>query len=144
MKVLSYGIGKKYYGGKYSEGTLLSVEVLAAFPPAQQSIVIICKKRYHAKNGYIVDYGWQKTFKDENNKLLTIKGLIDKIKSENDLTEKIAYGPNKNCGHYIITNDEKFYLNANETWQELATVLELNKFAQEDVIESLNKINADN
>lgn len=139
MKVLSYGIGKKFYGGKYSDNMLLSVEVIAAFP-AGTSMSINCKKRFHAKNGFIVEYGWQKNFKDENKQLEIIKTLIEKIKQESETSPKPEFGVKKNCGHYIVINDEKLYVNPTENWTQLSVVLGLDHFAKQDPIESLKKI----
>ena len=139
MKVLSYGIGRKFYGGKYSDNMLLSVETVSSFPTAN-SMTISCKKRFHATNGFIVEYGWQKNFKDDHQQLEIIKTLIERIKKESETSPKPEFGVKKNCGHYIVVNDEKLYVNATENWNQLATVLMLDNFAKEDPIESLKKI----
>ena len=138
MKVLSYGIGKKNYTGKISVGMVSRAEALIVFPP--NSMTVIYDKRYFAENGYVVNFGYEKNFKEVGNMPNEVKTLIEKILNGSETYDKAEFGPDKNSGYYIIVDDKKIFVKPGESWGILAGIVGLNEFIKEDSVDALNKI----
>lgn len=139
MKVLCYGIGKKNYTGKISVGMVSNAEAKIAFPP--QSMTVIYNKRYFAPNNYIVNFGYEKVFKEVGDTPNKVKKLIDNILSESENFSSAEFGPDKNGGYYVVVDDKKIFVKPGESWGILASMVGLNDFIKEDPIDALNKIN---
>ena len=142
MQSKSYGIGIQFYGGKLSQGMVLSAQVTHSFS-FERLTHIKCKKRYVAKNDYTVEYSWEKNFVDFPQKLDEILTLVDAIVAEGTSSTQPKYGPKENCGRYIIVNDQKLFVVATKNWEELANLLKLDVVINEDIEQTLKKINGE-